>query len=47
MKATVSYLLFATKTYHIKAKGSETKDFALCLGSIPKYFTINSIKKRE
>ena len=35
----------ATKVYQLKAWNSEIKDYALCLGNFPKYFTINNIKK--
>ena len=34
-----------TKVYQFKAKGSEIKDYALCLGNISKDFTINNMKK--
>ena len=37
----------ATKIYQFKNKGSEIKDYTLCLGNISKDFTINSIKKRN
>ena len=35
----------ATKLYQSKAKNSEIKDYALCLGNVSKDFTINNIKK--
>ena len=35
----------ATKIYQFKAKNSEIKDYALCLGIAPKDFTINNMKK--
>ena len=35
----------ATKIYQFKAKNSEIKDYALCLGNFSKYFTINEMKK--
>ena len=35
----------ATKLYHFKAKNSEIKDYALCLGNISKDFTINDMTK--
>ena len=35
----------ATKIYQFKAKDSEIKDYALCLGNISKDFTINNIKE--
>ena len=35
----------ATKVYQSKAKNSEIKDYALCLGNILKDFTINNMKK--
>ena len=45
MEATVSYLLMPEKIYQFKAKGSEIKDYAFCLGNISKDFTINNMKK--
>ena len=41
--------LFAngTKIYQFKAKNSEIKDYALCLGNISKDFTINNMKKKQ
>ena len=36
----------ATKIYQFKAKDSEIKDYALCLGNILKDFTINNMKKK-
>ena len=36
-----------TKIYQFKAKYSEIKDFALCLGDISKYFTVNNMKKQD
>ena len=36
----------ATKIYQFKAKDSEIKDYALCLGNISKDFTINNMKKK-
>ena len=36
-----------TKIYKFKAKHSEIKDYALCLGNISKDFTINNIKKKQ
>ena len=35
----------ATKIYQFKAKDSEIKDYALCLGNISKDFKINNMKK--
>ena len=35
----------APKIYQFKAKHSEIKNYALCLGNILKDFTINNIKK--
>ena len=35
----------ATKVYQFKAKNSEIKDYALCLGNVSKDFTISNIKK--
>ena len=37
----------ATKLYQSKAKYSEIKDYALCLGNVSKDFTINNIKKNR
>ena len=37
----------ATKEYQFKAKVSEIKDYALCLGNISKDFTINNTKKQD
>ena len=37
----------ATKIYHFKAKDSEVKDYALCVGNISKDFTINNMKKKQ
>ena len=36
----------ATKVYQFKAKNSEIKDYALCLGNVSKDFTINNMKKK-
>ena len=36
----------ATKICKFKAKHSEIKDYALCLGNISKDFTINNMKKK-
>ena len=36
----------ATKIYQFKVKYPEIKDYALCLGDISKYFTINNTKKK-
>ena len=30
-----------------KQKISEIKDYALCLGNVSKYFTINNMKKKK
>ena len=38
--------LNATKVYQFNAKDSEIKDYALCLGNLPKDFTINDLKKK-
>ena len=35
----------AKKIYEFKAKNSEIKDYALCLGNISKYFKIDNMKK--
>ena len=35
----------ATKIYQLKAKNSEIKEYALCLGNISKDFTIDKMKK--
>ena len=37
----------ATKVYQFKAKNSEIKDYALCLGNISKDLTINNVKKNR
>ena len=37
----------ATKIYQFKAKGSEIKDYTLCLGNISKDFKINNMKKMD
>ena len=44
MEATVSFLSML-KIYQFKAKDSEIKDYAFCLGNISKDFTINNMKK--
>ena len=36
-----------TKVYQFKAENSEIKDYALCLGNVSKYFTINNTKKYD
>ena len=41
MEATVSYMLMLQK------KGSEIKDYSLCLGNVSKDFTINNLKKKQ
>ena len=42
-------LLFvnSTKIYQFKGKNSKIKDYALRLGNISKYFTINNTKKQD
>ena len=35
----------ATKVYQFKAKNSEIKDYALCLGNVSKDLIINNMKK--
>ena len=37
----------ATKIYEFKAKGSEIKNYTLCLANISKDFTINNMKKNR
>ena len=37
----------ATKLYQFKGKNAEIKDYALCLGSVSKNFTINKMKKED
>ena len=37
----------ATKIYQFKAKNSEIKNYALCLGNVSKYFPINNLKKKK
>ena len=42
------FLFVNTKNvYQLKAKNSEIKDYALCLGKISKDFTINNLKKNR
>ena len=36
-----------TKIYQFKAKDTEIKDYALCLGNIAKDFTINDVKNQD
>ena len=36
-----------TKLYQFKAKNSEIKDYALCLGNTSKDFTVNYLKKNR
>ena len=45
MEAKVSYLLMLKKIYQFKARDSEIKDYALCLGNTSKDFTINNMKR--
>ena len=47
MEATVSYLLMLQRIHQFKAKDSEIKDYALCLGNISKDFAINNMKKKQ
>ena len=43
-----SYLIVnATNVYQFKAKDSEIKDYALCLGNVSKDFTINNMKRNR
>ena len=42
-----SLFVNATKVYQFKAKDSEIKDYALCLGNVSKDFTINNMKKKK
>ena len=42
-----SLFVNATKIYPLKAKNSEIKVYALCLGNISKDFTINIMKKKQ
>ena len=37
----------ATKIYQFRAKNSEIKDYALCLGNISKDFTTDNMKKNR
>ena len=37
----------ATKVYQFKAKNSEIKDYALCLGNVSKDFTIDNVKNNR
>ena len=45
MEATVN--VNAKKIYQFRAKNSEIKPYPLCLRNISKYFTANSLKKKE
>ena len=46
MEVLASYLIcYAIKIYQFKAKNSEIKYYALCLGNISKDFTICIMKK--
>ena len=47
MKTTVFLFLNATKTYQLKAKNSEIKQYPLSLGNISKDFTVNNMKKNR
>ena len=38
---------YATKIYQFKAKKSEIKDYALCLGNISNYFTIDNMRENR
>ena len=46
MEATVFLFVNPTKIYQFKAKGSEIKDYALCLGNVSKYLTVNNMKQK-
>ena len=46
MKTTI-FFVNATKIYQFKAKDSEIKDYAPCLGNVSKDFTINNMKKQD
>ena len=47
-KGSNSFLFVnATKIYQFKAKNSEIKDYALCLGKISKKFTVSNTKKKK
>ena len=39
------FFVNATNIYHFKAKNSEIKDYALCLGNISKDFKVIDMKK--
>ena len=41
------WFINATKTYQFKAKISEIKDYALCLGNTSKYLTVNNANKNR
>ena len=47
MEATVFLFVNPTKIYQFKAKGSEINDYALCLGNVSKYFTVNNMKQKQ
>ena len=46
MEATVFLFVNPTKIYQFKAKGSEIKDYALCLGNVSRYLTVNNMKQK-
>ena len=46
MEATVFLFVNPTKIYQFKAKGSEIKDYALCLDNVSKYLTVNNMKQK-
>ena len=45
-KSNSCLFINATKIFQFKAKNSEIENYALCLGNIPKDFTINDMKKK-
>ena len=46
-KSNSCLFINATKIFQFKAKNSEIENYALCLGNIPKDFTINDMKKKQ
>ena len=46
MKTAFFLFVNSTKIYQFKVKGSETKPYPLCLGSISKDFTAKNMKSR-
>ena len=47
MVVTVFLYVNSVRTYQFKANHSEMKQYTLCLGSIPKEFKVDNLKKTE